>query len=372
MNSMRSHLSGPGLEARARADSFVMRTRAGSGCRRASRATTRQEGRHHAQEREDHDHRRWRAAPGGSHARVEVEREHEPRDERPRLLRVPLPVHAPRLVGPGRARHDAEGEHRKAEQDELVDRAVEPPDVLSLEAVVAMRAALPHEELQEIGDLHRERDDEHGVRGERDGDVPEEPGALERGEEGLDLGALAEERVEHRATADERHEETGQPHLPAPLDDEVGDHRRPREPREALVERLERRAIGDAGAERHDHRLERRGREERQGRRESEPADARGRDVQDVQERGKAVVRERGPEESVLHAQERSVTGDESLRVHGLPRATEVSAPPSSPPPASRGSRSRRRGSCRTPRARPSRWSMDRSRGPRGVRVSGL
>src|SRR3984885_8280506 len=66
-------------------------------------------------------------APAGGGPGVQERRVEHPGDEGPGLHRIPAPAAAPRLIGPDRARDDAEGPDRETEHDGPVG---EPVDLL--------------------------------------------------------------------------------------------------------------------------------------------------------------------------------------------------------------------------------------------------
>src|SRR5439155_3149738 len=78
--------------------------------------------------------------PASVHASMDIGTVNQPDDQRPRLLRVPGPVPAPRIVGPHGAQDDPEGQQWKPDHDRLVAELV---DLLQTRERVVDRASVP-------------------------------------------------------------------------------------------------------------------------------------------------------------------------------------------------------------------------------------
>ena len=71
------------------------------------------------------DDRHLRPLPSAYVTSMKVDGIHEPGDERPRFLRVPAPVSAPRAVRPDRSGDDAAGQKRPADGDHTIGHVIE-------------------------------------------------------------------------------------------------------------------------------------------------------------------------------------------------------------------------------------------------------
>src|SRR5512134_3970454 len=196
-------------------------------------------------EPDDRHDGRLPAAPTDGQARVQQRRIEEPRDEGPRLLRVPAPIRPPGIFRPDRAGDDPQGQQREARGQAPVVDLVE--DVQRRKALEDRPQSLPLDLLflEQVHDPGAEGHGEYGVSDKEEHDVDREPVGVQRGSELCDLPRLkGREQAEYEGQRSDEGAQDAQ--AVAQLGDQEHRHDRQREERQRLEE------VGDGGVARHE------------------------------------------------------------------------------------------------------------------------
>src|SRR3990172_4909863 len=228
-----------------------------------------------AQEREEDsaesdDREDRRLAPPPPHRQPPVEKRcvEEPRDERPRFLRVPAPVGPPGVLGPDGPRDDPQGEKGEPDRQAPVIDVVENVERGETFEHRAHFLAFDLFLLQKVHDSRTEGDREDGVADEQEHDVDREPIGVQRRGQPRDLSR--QESGENAENEGKRGDERAQGAQVVPdLDDEERARDRQREKRERFEQ------IGDGGVPRGRISEDEPGGVEKDADQEGHPAQAR-------------------------------------------------------------------------------------------------
>ena len=128
-------------------------------------------------EAEDEEPGRLPPAPAEESAQMQVDAEHQPGDQRPRLDWIPPPVAPPRLVRPDRPRQHADPPEDEAEAGEAVGVDVDPRQVGKLVRQPLQPVPLD----QQVEEREGKGDDDRGKGDLVEDDVQDEPDASEGG-----------------------------------------------------------------------------------------------------------------------------------------------------------------------------------------------